>query len=149
MSEKKFILESDSPLQEIGMRAHVISFLMAHGIKEGNAINDPENQKKVIVALRAEDDKRINEIKEGLVQHLNKLHKNDFCYSTFPQDIKAGELKELNNPHIVVLLPLNDLASSLMLEQTSKGVGAMRYLADTLKPLRTLPEVLDGISKKL
>lgn len=149
MTEKKFHLESNSPLQEIGLRAQVISFLIARGIKEGNAINDDTNQKRVIVAIRADSEARIQEIKEELVNYLNKLNKNDFCYSHFPSDIRAGDLADLNNPHSVSVLPLNDLANSLMLEQTSKGVGAMKYLADTLKPLRELPGILKDLSNKL
>lgn len=156
MTEKKFYLESPTkPLQEIGMRAQVISFLMANGIKDGNALNDSTNPKRVIVAVRADDEKKIKEVKDELVRHLNKLHANDFCYSEFPRDIQAGELMELNNPQPVVILSLNELANSLMLEQTSKGVGAMKYLgssvknlADTLKPLQGLPGILERISKK-
>jgi len=147
--EKKFYLISKSPLQEIGMRAQVISFLIAQGIKEGNAINDSGDIKKVIVAIRAENEAKINEVKNELVRHLNSLHNNDFCYSNFPFDISASNLTGLNNPHAVIVLPLNELANSLMLEQTSKGVGAMKYLADTLKPLQSLPDVMRKLTEKL
>jgi hypothetical protein len=147
MTEKKFYLESPTkPLQEIGMRAQVISFLIANGIKDGNALNDSANSKRVIVAVRADDEKKIKEIKDELVRHLNKLHANDFCYSEFPHDIQAGELMELTNPQPVVILSLNELANSLMLEQTSKGVGAMRYLANALRPL---PGILEKLTNKL
>jgi len=147
MPEKKFYLESSTkPLQEIGMRAQVISFLIANGIKDGNALNDPTNSRKVIVAVRADDEKKIKDIREDLVRHLNKLHDNDFCYSEFPSDIRASDLMELDNPHSVAIISLNELANSLMLEQTSKGVGAMRYLANTLKPL---PQILERLANKL
>ena len=170
MAEKKFYLESEKPLQEIGMRAQVISFLISRGVIEGNAINDPKSSKKVIVVIRAEDENKIKEIKSELVKYLNKLRKNDFCYSKFPQDIKASDLLELNNPRHISLINLNILANSLMLEQTSKGVGAMKYLAEanllmleqtskgfgamkdlaeTLKPLEKLPEILKELSNKL
>jgi len=162
MVEKKFFLESDSPLQEIGMRAQVISFLMAQGVKEGNAINDTD-KKKVIVAIRAEDENKIKEIKNHLVQHLNKLYENNFCYQEFPSDIKASELMDLNNPHPVTTMPLTELSNSLMLEQTSKGVGAMKYLAknmgamatntkelsESIKPLHALPEILRKLTDKM
>ena len=150
MTEKKFYLESATvPLQEIGMRSQVISFLIAQGIKEGNAVNDSTNQKIVIVAVRAESEGKIKEIRDDMVKHLNGLHNNDFCYKDFPHDITASELHELNNPHALMVIPLTDLASSLMLEQTSKGVGAMRYLAETLKPLEGLPAILQKLSDKL
>lgn len=149
MAEKKFYLESASSLQEIGLRPQIISFLISNGIGEGNAINDMDNQKKVIVAVRLADERKIKEVKEQLVKHLNNLHKNDFCYSNFPQDIQATELMELSNPHTVMILPLNDLANSLMLEQTSKGVGAMLHLSNTLKPLHDLPKILQKLMEKL
>jgi hypothetical protein len=149
MPEKKFYLESSSPLQEIGMRAQVISFLIAQGIKKGNAINDSANKNRVIVAIEAEDENRIREIKEALVNHLNPLHTNDFCYPDFPSDISASELYELNNPRNVIILPLSDLANSLMLEQTGKGVGAIKYLASTLESLKNLPAILENLTKRL
>ncbi|OIO21690.1 hypothetical protein AUJ17_01955 [Candidatus Micrarchaeota archaeon CG1_02_47_40] len=136
MVEKKFYLESSSsPLQEVGMRAQVVSFLIGRGIKEGNALNDSDNINRVIVAISANNEQKIKEIRDELVKHLNKLHKNKFCYSDFPKDIIASDLLGLDNPHPVLVLPLTELSSSLMLEQTSKGVGAMRYLADSIKPL--------------
>ncbi len=149
MPEKKFYLTSNAPLQEIGMRPQVISFLIANGIKDGNAVNDSSDRNKVIVAIRAENEVKINEVKNELVKHLNSLHNNDFCYGNFPHDIAASDLMELSNPHYVMILPLNELANSLMLEQTSKGVGAMKYLADTLKPLRSLPEIMKKLTDKL
>jgi len=156
MTEKKFYLQSSSPLQEIGMRAQVISFLIAEGIKEGNALNDPEDKKKVIVAVPADNEERINQVRSDLISHLNQLYKNDFCYQNFPRDITASELHELTNPHPVMVLPLNDLANSLMLEQTGKGVGAMKYPAGaitelkfTLEPLKELPEILKKLTAKL
>ncbi len=149
MAEKKFYLESDSPLQEIGMRAQVISFLIAQGIENGNAINDSENQKRVIVAVRADEETQIRDVKDRLVQYLNNLHTNDFCYKNFPKDIRATELFDLDNPHLVRIISLNTLANCLMLEQTSKGVGAMRYLAKTLEPLQALPEILGKLLVKL
>jgi hypothetical protein len=146
--EKKFYLESGSELQEIGLRAQIISFLMANGITDGNAINDATNQKKVIVAIRASDEAQIKEIKKNLVKHLNNLHtSSEFCYKNFPNDISASDLLELNNPHSVIILPLNTLANSLMLEQTSKGVGAMKLLAERLEPLSDLPAKLKPLDK--
>ena len=146
---KKFYLESTKPLQEVGMRAQVISYLIAQGVKEGNAINDSDNKKKVIVAVQADTEGRIKDIRDELVRYLNKLHENDFCYSKFPNDIQASELMELSNPHYVTILPLNELANSLMLEQTSKGVGAMLYLADNLKPLKDLPSAIKKLTAQL
>ncbi len=131
------------------MRAQVVSFLMAQGITEGNAMNNPTNSKKVIIVIKVDHENRIKEIKEELVKHLNKLHKNDFCYKNFPSDITASELFELDNPPSVSIIKLNILANSLMLEQTSKGVGAMKYLADTLKSLEELPNILKALSNKL
>ncbi len=148
MVEKKFYIESKKPLQEIGMRAQVVSFLMAHAIKDGNVVNDADPH-KVIIAIRTDTEQRIIEIKAELVDYLNRLNKNDFCYRHFPSDIWASELMELNNPGYMAILPLNELSSSLMLEQTSKGVGAMRYIAETLKPLEELPSILKELSKKL
>jgi len=157
VAEKKFYLESNSEMQEIGLRAQVISFLIAYGITDGNAINDTTNRKKVIVAVRAADEKQIKEVKENLVQHLNNLYKSsEFCYKGFPHDIRASDLLELNNPHTVNIIPLNNLANSLMLEQTSKGVGAMKlmseslnHMANNLQPLHSLPEILEKIRAKL
>ncbi|MFH1094891.1 MAG: hypothetical protein V1728_01620 [Candidatus Micrarchaeota archaeon] len=126
--EKKFYLQSaDKPLQEIGLRAQVVSFLMAQGVKEGNVLNDEEDEKKVIVAIRTDDkdDTKINDLRDMLVKHLNGLNKNDLCYSNFPNNLIASELHDLNNPHVVGVLNMSDLATSLMLEQTSKGAGAM------------------------
>lgn len=143
MPEKKFYLESK--LQEIGMRAQIVSFLIGHGVKEGNAMNDPENEKRVIVAVREDTEQKIEEIRKELVGHLNKLNKNDLCYGKFPGDITASGLMDLNNPHQVVLLRLSELSDSIMLEQTSKGVGAMRLLAETLKPLEERLKPLEGL----
>lgn len=144
--EKKFYLESGSKIQEIGLRMQIASFLIASGITEGNAIND-EDPKKVIVAIRAADEKQIEEIKENLVKHLNKLHGNDFCYENFPSDISASDLFELNNPHTVNVIYLNNLADSLMLEQTSKGAGAMNHMADNMNRMADSLKLLNKLDK--
>jgi hypothetical protein len=149
MPEKKFYLESSLPLQEIGLRTQVVSFLIAQGIKEGNAVNDPGNTKKVIIAIRDDNENKIRQVRDDLVKHLNKLSKNDFCYGNFPNDLRASELMDLNNPHPVAILRLSDLASSLMLEQTSKGVGAMLFLADSIRPLHELPAVIRQLAEQL
>ena len=134
MAEKKFYLESRHELQRIGMRAQVVSFLISQGIKRGNVVNDLEHKNRVIVALATEKDGQIEEIREQLVKYLNGLKGADEdCYRHFPADVRASELTGLDNPHAVILLELNDLASSLMLEQTSKGVGAMLGLPEKLE----------------
>ncbi|MBI3588709.1 hypothetical protein HY095_05925 [Candidatus Micrarchaeota archaeon] len=66
----------------------------------------------------------------------------------------------MDNPHGIRLLDLNDLANSLMLEQTSKGVGAMlalpgsmeNALSKALQPfysLTTLPDAINRLSQKI
>jgi hypothetical protein len=147
--EKKFYLKADAPIQEIGMRAQIVSFLIANGVKEGNVVNDPDDKRKVIVAVRADDEKKIEQVKNDLVSHLRKLNKNDLCYSEFPSELTASELQELNNPHSLPVISLGDLASSLMLEQTSKGVGAMKFLAKTLEPLKELPSAIKELASKI
>ena len=133
MVDKKFYLSAPRSIQEIGMRAQIVSFLISHGITAGNAINDPDNNKQVIVAVRAENDNKINEIRDELVAHLNKLSQNDLCYSEFPKDITATKIMDLSNPHPVVVLELGGLSDGLMLEQTSKGAGAMKQLVKVLE----------------
>ncbi|MBI3587864.1 hypothetical protein HY995_01550 [Candidatus Micrarchaeota archaeon] len=158
MAEKKFYLESDSELQRIGLRAQVVSFLIAQGIERGNALNDPENKKRVVVAIGADADSRIEEVRDELVKFLNKLHDDDpACYGQFPADIRASQLHELSNPHSIRLLDLNHLANSLMLEQTSKGVGAMlsipasmeKAMVRSLEPLHGLPQAIEALAKRL
>jgi len=150
MAEKKFFLQSSAELQRIGLRAQIVSFLIAHGIREGNALNDLENKKKVIIAIRAEEEKAIEQVKTELVRYLNKLkYEDEECYGQFPTDITASELTDLNNPHSIKILSLTDLANSLMLEQTSKGVGAMLSLTNVLKPLASLPEAIRGLSERI
>ena len=139
--EKKFYVESaTSSIQDIGLRAQIVSFLIASGISRGNAVNDNENQHKVIVVIATNETKdneikNIENIRDALVMHLNSLNKKgatDFCYSKFPTDITASSLMELTNPHPVVVLDLTTLSNSLMLEQTSKGAGAMIRLAESM-----------------
>ncbi len=150
MPEKKFYLESTRPLQGIGMRVQVVSFLISKNVMYGNVINDAENTAKVIVAVRDNDENKIRQVKEELVKYLNNLHKDDFCYEHFPQDITASELMELNNPHSIEILPLgSNLADSLMLEQTSKGVGAMIFLAKSIRPLHELPDAIKQLTEQL
>lgn len=149
MTEKKLILSSTSDLQRIGLRAQVAAFLIAEGVEAANVVNDVRDICKVIVALRAEDP-RINEIRAQLVMHLNRLKETDAeCYSRFPSDISAGEPESLDNPHPILLLSPTGLSSSLMLEQTSKGVGAMLSLTDVLKPLARLPTAIEALTSKL
>ncbi|MFH1199771.1 MAG: hypothetical protein V1708_01760 [Candidatus Micrarchaeota archaeon] len=162
--EKKFFLESNSDLQRIGVRAQIVSFLIEHGILEGNALNDESSSKKVVVAIKYESKPpaakteldEINRLKHELAAHLNALSSHDAeCYGQFPTDITASELYDLSNPHAVPLLDLQRLSSSLMLEQTSKGVGAMLSLSNSLRqfamdltPLKELPAILKKLSQK-
>ncbi len=145
-------------MQRIGLRAQVVSFLIEHGINEGNALNDQTNRRKVLVAVKYEakpPDSRvevaeINRLKAELVAHLNGLSELDKeCYGQMPRDISATELLDLSNPQIVATVDLQKLSASLMLEQTSKGVEAMLSLSHTLKeelsPLKTLPIILEKL----
>ncbi len=151
MSEKKFFLESKSELQRIGLRAQVVSFLIAQGILEGNVVNDRRDRRRVIVAVHTgESDEAIEALKEELVGYLNNLKQDDpECYGHFPTDIRASKTTGLDNPHSIRLLPLAQLANSLMLEQTSKGVGAMLTLTSVLRPLAALPGAIDGLTARL
>jgi len=157
MAEKKFVLRSSSDLQNIGLRAQIVSFLVANGVKEGNALNDPEDKRQVIVPVRADDVKFIAELKEVLVKHINSLQEGDpVCYNHSPNDITASELMELDNPHAVRMMPLSNVSDSLMLEQTSKGVGALFFLGDAITelskailPLKSLPAAIERLEKKL
>lgn len=161
MAEKKFYLESSQELQRIGLRAQVVSYLIAQGIERGNVQNDLQNKKKVIVAISAKEEREIEETRDGLVAYLNKLHDEDFqCYGQFPTDVRATALFALDNPHPIVVLDLNKLANSLMLEQTSKGVGAMLSLPEALKaafsevvkplaPLTAIPGAIQKLTEKL
>ncbi|GEM_PF-2407993 len=152
MVEKKFYLESKGDSQRIGLRAQIVSFLIQQDLKRGNVLNDLSNKKNVIVAVSFEskppgnaevETSEIEKIKEELVKYLNSLASSDpECYGQIPQDIVATELKDLSNPHAVGLLDLQTLSSALMLEQTSKGVGAMLSLKIELKPLADLKQVL-------
>ena len=164
-SQKKFYLISKHELQRIGLRAQIVSFLMQNGLKNGNVVNDPADLKKVIVAMRYESEpsdaeieiKVITEIRDQLVNYLNKLQTIDNeCYRHFPDDIRASELHELNNPHTVAIMDFNTLSSALMLEQTSKGVGAMlgtktaiEKVANSISPLGSLKELPDILKKML
>lgn len=163
MVEKKFFLKSMAELQKIGLRAQIVSFLIQEGIKRGNVVNDLEDKKKVIVAINVSyeppnQESEINEIeriKIGLAEYLNNLSRSDYeCYSQMPTDISASDLMELNNPCNINLINLQTLSSSLMLEQTSKGVGVMlglktefKSLATKLEPLGLLPQILEELRK--
>lgn len=164
MVEKKFVLSSASELQRIGLRAQIVSFLISEGVKEGNALNDLQDKNKVIVAVRQDYEKQIEQVKKDLVAYLNRLNESDpVSYGHFPKDIQASGLMELNNPHPIKVLTLTDLADSLMLEQTSKGVGAMlsvgtaitgigvaiNSLTSAIAPLKALPAAIDRLEKKL
>lgn len=158
MAEKKFFLESVNDLQRIGLRAQVVSFLIENGIERGNVVNDQTNKKKVVVAIRfdsnpADNETEIREIeklKEELLLHLNNLSKSDpGCYGQIPSDIRASRLYDMSNPHIVTTVDLQKLSSSLMLEQTSKGVGAIYSLTEAIKPLSKLPGSIDNLTNKL
>ncbi len=149
MVEKKFHLESEKEIQRIGFRAQIVSFLMQEGIKSGNVFNEG-NKRRVLVAIRYDANpsnadievKEINRIKNELVGYLNSLSETDNeCYGQFPKDINATDLFDLSNPHVVNIVDLQTLSSALMLEQTSKGVGAMLSLKAALKPLEYLREV--------
>ena len=136
MVELKFTLEShEGELQRISLRVQIVSFLMQQGVEEGNAVND-ENTHKVHVAIRLDDKGKIEKIKNELVKYLNKLHDSDpISYGQFPTDITASELKPLNNPTPMTVIQLQKFAPSLMLEQTSKGTGAMLYMAEGKKDM--------------
>lgn len=149
MAEKKFYLESTRPLQEIGMRVQIVSFLISQGIDRGNVLNDKENANKVIVAISTDEEKEIIETRDSLVEHLNNLHKNKLCYPDFPKDIHASELKELNNPTHVTILNFDKLSNSLMLEQTGKGVGAMKSLGTGLDNLSIALTKAFGILERI
>ena len=143
MAEKKFYLESQSDLQRIGLRAQVGYFLLADScIDKANVVNDSSDRKRVIVAVSVKfepsdatkETEKINEIKKDLLEYLNSLSQVDKeCYDRIPNDITATELCELNNPHALCLLDMQRLASSLMLEQTGKGVGVMLNLPGGIK----------------
>ncbi len=180
MVEKKFFLESKTAeLQRIGLRAQIVSFLIQEGIGKGNVLNDPENKNKVVVALSISfipedpvaEENKIKKIKTELVEYLNGLSSADnVCYNQFPSDISATNLFDLNNPRQISIVDLSALSSALMLEQTSKGVGAMisskneltavgkslkneftavgESLKNELQPLKTLPEILEKLRKK-
>ena len=158
MVVKKFYLSSESELQRIGLRAQIISFLMQNAVKEGNAVNDLTDRKKVIVAIKfdlnppdqAREIARINEICGELVSNLNSLHPSDeVCYHSFPTDIQASELHNLDNPHSIAILSMQELSASLMLEQTSKGVGAMLSLGTAISPLAKLSSSIDSLAEKI
>lgn len=171
MAQKKFYLESQSgKLQQIGLRAQVVSFIMEHGINSGNVINDSGNKQKVIVAIEYKSEpidetkeiEVINSVRNELVTYLNHLKDSDpECYNHFPTDIKATELTALNNPTPISISDLNRLSSILMLEQTSKGVGAMISLPDKLaaaisktlkeefKELKEIPSALRDLAEKI
>ncbi len=150
MAEKKFYLSSATkPLQEIGMRAQVVSFLMGVGVKRGNALNDSENKNRVIVAIQLENESDIQVVRDELVRHLNKLHEDKLCFGSFPSDIAASELVDLNNPHAVSVMDFNFVANSLMLEQTSKGAGAMIYMAKAHGGMATDMKGMSGDMKTM
>ncbi len=168
--EKKFFLESQYELHRIGLRAQIVSHLILEGVKKGNVLNDLENKKRVIVAIQITHEpqnpetevEKIESIKISLVNYLNSLKAtDDECYNQYPADISATDLTELNNPYPVDILNLTDISAALMLEQTSKGVGAMlsmktgftilatefRNLAAKLEPLAKLPQILEKLKK--
>ncbi|OIO26908.1 hypothetical protein AUJ15_00425 [Candidatus Micrarchaeota archaeon CG1_02_55_41] len=159
MVDKKFYLISQkSNLQRIGLRAQIVSFLIANSIDKGNALNDLTNKQKVIVAINFESKPPNSEIdiatiaglKTELLEYLNGLSQADSeCYASIPNDITAGELVDLNNPHPVAVLDLQKLSASLMLEQTSKGVGAMLNLSKTIKPLHELAPSINSLTKQI
>ena len=154
MEEKKFELKSASAcLQNIGMRAQIVSFLMSENVEKGNAINHPSDEHIVIVAIRLDSEEKIENIKNELVKHLNKLNaSNKMCFPKFPSDIVAGELKNLDNPSPIVVMDFTFYAHSLMLGQTSKGAGAMLTLAGEMGKMavamNNLPNRLADILNK-
>lgn len=179
MVEKKFFLESESDLQRIGFRAQIVSFLIENGIERGNCSNDISNKNKVIVAIRFDSTpanseieiKEIDRIKEKLIIYLNGLSKSDpECYSRIPDNITASKLMDLSNPQPIAIMDLQKLSASLMLEQTSKGVGAMLNLSERIEnamlkldkrmenltdkiekafePLSALPAILEKLTDK-
>ncbi len=163
MVEKNFYLQSQTELQRIGLRAQIVSYLILEGVKKGNVLNDSENKKKVIVAINITYDpqnqktelEKIESIRTNLVSYLNGLSTADEeCYTHFPSDISATDLADLNNPHTVDIINLSDISSAFMLEQTSKGVGAMLglkkvlvNLVTKLEPLAELPEILKKLKQ--
>lgn len=143
MVAKKFFLKSSKDLQRVGLRAQIVSHLIEQGVEKGNAVNDASDRKRVIVVVCAESEKAIEDIKNELVRHLNSLSDIDpDCYGQIPDDITASELRDLNNPNAIAAVDLQKMSASLMLEQTSKGVGAMLSLghatASLAKSVKTM-----------
>ena len=149
MIEKKFYLRSAKPLQDIGMRAQIVSFLMARGVERGNALNDSDDKNKVTVAIQFENESSIREMRDELVKHLNMLHMDKLCFGSFPSDITASELFELDNPHPVSIMDFNVVANSLMLGQTSKGAGAMIYMAKSTGGMSSDMKIMSGDMKTM
>ena len=109
-------------VQNVGLRPLIISAMLDFGFTKGDAINLPD-LKRVEVRVESEDPSKVQEFKEKL----EKLVKTEAVgkYSTLPKDFKMTEVEEMKNPPAIVLPDLHIKANSMMLVQTSKGVGVM------------------------
>ena len=120
---KKFYLQppAKKQIQDVGLRALIISNMTEAGFKSGNAKNIDDG--RVVVAIGSDSLEKIESFRKELCKKLESESEKE--YSLVPSGITCSELKELDNPAPIILRPLNELSSSLMLEQTSRGVGAM------------------------
>ena len=107
-------------IQDVGLRPLVVSNLLSCGFTRGNAQNLDDG--RVVVALEG-NPSAIIAFRNYIAKRLESECKKD--YSMIPCGIGVSEIRNIDNPAPVQIYDLSQLASSLMLEETSRGVGAI------------------------
>ncbi len=132
MTKWRFIIErfGDESVQEVGLRAFIISRLIDYGLEKGDAINDISSE-SVEVRFEAQDEKIADEIRLHLEADIKKEAIGK--YSQLPKKFKISHLEKIPNPPVFELPLLQNRANSLMLHQTTKGVGVMTSIAESLQ----------------
>ena len=151
---KKFYLSpsANAKIQDVGLRAFILSNMISFGFSRGNVQNLDDG--RVIIAIESTENK-IRQFRDYLDKRLKSESQKD--YSLIPSNILISEIKDNNNPTQLEISELKDLASALMLEQTSRGVGAItkgfgslnkEFQALNMK-LGDLPTILRKLSSQL
>ena len=123
---------SEDSAQDIGLRPFIISRLIDYGLEKGDATNK-EDEGKVEIRFEAETEENAKEICKNLEKDIEKEAHSK--YSKLPKNFELTEVKKMPNPPLFDLPLLKDKADSLMLYQTSKGVGVMIKIAEGIEKL--------------
>lgn len=132
-------------IQDVGLRPFIVSNLINFGFSRGNAQNLEDG--RVLVAIEGKES-QIKGFKDYLGKRLEAESKKP--YSLIPPSISISDIRDHDNPNPVEIFDLRDLTSSLLLEETSRGVGAItKGFRGLSSRLERLPEILEALSKKL